>query len=95
MHQARLAHTDKIKQLLMDIKAGENKYWKIAKEIYGNKKSIGIPALMVDNKPITTSSDKAACFGKYFSEQQTLPPLPFNHQLPPLSCDTIFIDLGA
>ena len=84
MHKAKLAHTDKIKQLLMDTKVGEKKYWKIAKEVYGNKKQIGIPALIVDNKQVTTSSDKATCFSKYFAEQQTLPPLPFNHQLPPL-----------
>jgi hypothetical protein len=84
MHQAKLQHTNKIKQLLMDIKVGEKKYWKIAKEVYGNKKSIGIPALLVDNKPVTTSANKASSFVKYFADQQTLPPLPFNHQLPPL-----------
>ena len=84
MHQAKLAHTDKIKKLLMDTKVGEKKYWKIAKEVYGNKKSSGIPALLVDNKPVTTSSDKANSFNKYFADQQTLPPLPFNHQIPPI-----------
>jgi hypothetical protein len=84
MHLAKQTHTNKIKQLLMDTKVGEKKYWKIAKEVYGNKKTIGIPALLVDNKPITTSFDKATAFAKYFAEQQTLPPLPFNHQIPPL-----------
>ena len=85
MHQAKLLHVDKIKKLLMDLQVGEKKYWKLAKEIYGNKKVIGIPALMHNNKPITTSSDKAQCFNQFFAEQQTLPPIPFNQQLPPIN----------
>ena len=84
MHQAKLEHVDKIKQQLMDTSVGENKYWKIAKEVYGSKKVMGIPALMVDNKPKTTSIAKATCFNKYFEEQQTLPQIPFNHQMPPI-----------
>jgi hypothetical protein len=84
MNQAKLAHTEKIKALLTDISIGEKSYWKIAKEVYGNKKIIGIPALLVNNKTITTSSEKAQCFNQYFTEQQTLPPLPFNQQLPPI-----------
>jgi hypothetical protein len=31
----------------MDLTVGEKKYWKIAKEVYGSKKSIGIPSLTV------------------------------------------------
>jgi hypothetical protein len=84
MHQAKLAHTTKIKQQLMDLKVGEKKYWSIAKQVYGSKKTIGIPALMVRNKPITTSSSKAECFNEYFAAQQTLPPIPFNQQMPPI-----------
>ena len=84
MNQAKLAHTEKIKSLLSNISIGEKSYWKIAKEVYGSKKIIGIPAITDDNKTITTSSEKAQCFNKYFTEQQTLPPLPFNQQLPPI-----------
>ena len=54
------------------------------KEVYGNKKIIGIPALSDGNKSITTSSEKAECFNNYFAAQQTLPPLRFNQQLAPI-----------
>jgi hypothetical protein len=84
MNQAKIAHIEKIKSLLMNISIGEKNYWKIAKEVYGSKKTIGIPALTVGNKSITTSIEKAEHFNKYFTEQQTLPPLPFNQQLPAL-----------
>jgi hypothetical protein len=84
MNQAKKAHKEKIKNLLMNTNTGEKKYWMIAKQVYGNKKSMSIPALVVDNKSISTSSDKAKHFTTYFAAQQTLPPLPFNHALPPI-----------
>jgi hypothetical protein len=68
----------------MNTNCGEKTYWKIAKQVYGNKKTMGIPLLMVNNTPVTTSSEKAKHFTKYFAEQQTLPQIPFNHQLPPI-----------
>jgi hypothetical protein len=43
MHQAKLAHTAKIKNMLMDLTVGEKKYWKIAKEVYGSKKKHRYP----------------------------------------------------
>jgi hypothetical protein len=88
MHLAKLEHIEKVKRQLMDMTVGEKKYWKLAKEIYGSKKTMSIPALNVENKSITTSSDKATCFNKYFGEQQTLPPLPFNRQMPPIIFNT-------
>ena len=71
MHQAKMAHTNKIKNQLMDLTVGEKKYWKIAKEVYGSKKIIGIPSLTVQNKSISTSIEKAKCMNEYFAEQQT------------------------
>ena len=56
----------------------------LAKEVYGSKKTIGIPALKVGTKSISTSLEKAKCFNNFFAEQQTLPPLRFNQQLPPI-----------
>jgi hypothetical protein len=84
MNLAKAEHITKIKSMLMDLRVGEKKYWKIAKEVYGSKKTIGIPALKVGNKSISTSLEKAQCFNKFFAEQQTLPPLRFNQQLPPI-----------
>jgi hypothetical protein len=84
MHKAKLEHIERVKRQLMDMTVGEKKYWKLAKEIYGSKKTMGIPALTVGNKVITTSIDKASCFNKYFAEQQTLPQIPFNQQMPPI-----------
>jgi hypothetical protein len=82
--QAKSAHKEKIKNLLMTTSMGEKKYWQIAKQVYGSKKVMGIPTLLVNDQPITTSFDKASHFTDYFVSQQTLPPLPFNHALPPL-----------
>jgi hypothetical protein len=45
---------------------------------------MGVPSLSIGNHSVTTSSDKAKYFTDYFAEQQTLPPIPFNHQLPPI-----------
>jgi hypothetical protein len=84
IHQAKLAHVAKIKALLTDLRVGEKQYWKIAKEVYGNKKIIGIPAIKDGDKSLTTSIDKAECFTNYFVLQQTLPPLRFNQQLAPI-----------
>ena len=83
MHLAKLEHIESVKRQLMDMTVGEKKYWKLAKEIYGSKKTMGIPALNVDNKPITTSSDKATCFNKYFADQQTLPKFLLINRCPP------------
>jgi hypothetical protein len=84
MNLARTTHQDKIKSLLMETSTGEKKYWKIAKQVYGNKKILGIPSLMVENKTITTSVDKAEHFNKYFASQQQMPPAVINQQLPPI-----------
>jgi hypothetical protein len=52
--------------------------------VYGSKKVMGIPSLVENDQTITTSSEKAAHFTDYFAAQQTRPPLPFNHALPPI-----------
>jgi hypothetical protein len=89
MNQAKIAHVEKIKNLLMDLTVGEKKYWKIAKEVYGSKKSIGIPSLTVGTNSINTSSEKAKCLNEYFAKQQTQPAPRFNQQLPPINFLTV------
>jgi hypothetical protein len=84
MSKAKQSHQDKINKMLMDIRPGAKKYWKLAKQVYGSKKIMGIPSLIVDNIPITTSSAKAEKFNIYFADQQTEPIVPFNHSLPPI-----------
>jgi hypothetical protein len=85
MHHAKLAHVSKIKAMLTNISVSEKNYWKIAKEVYGSKKTIGIPSMNNGNKMITTSIDKAECLNSYFAVQQTQPPLRFNQQLGPIN----------
>jgi hypothetical protein len=85
MSQAKLAHKEKLRKTLMNTSCGEKHYWKIAKQVYGNKKVMGVPSLMVGNEMVSTSSEKAKQFSKYFAEQQTLPEIPFNHRLPPIT----------
>jgi hypothetical protein len=87
MSKAKMDHTNKIKNLLMTTNTGEKKYWKLAKQIYGNKKILGIPSMVIANKPVSTSSEKAEAFSKFFAEQQTIPPNLLNKALPP----TIFL----
>ena len=84
MHHAKLAHVEKIKLLLTNLSVGEKKYWQIAKQVYGSKKIIGIPAIIDGDKSLSTSIDKAECFNTYFAMQQTQPPLRFNQQLAPI-----------
>jgi exonuclease III len=84
MSVAKKEHIEKIRSRLMNISIGEKNYWKLAKEVYGNKKTLGIPSLIINDKTVNTSSEKAACFNEYFTDQQTLPPLRFNQQLPPI-----------
>jgi hypothetical protein len=81
---AKREHTEKIKRRLLDTSPSEKNYWKLAKQVYGNKKSMGVPTLTEGNKTVSTSIEKAKLFSKYFADQQTLPPLPFNQQLPPI-----------
>ena len=88
MSQAKAAHKEKIRSLLMNTNCGEKNYWKIAKQVYGNKKIMGIPALVVGDTMVSTSTEKAKHFTKYFASQQTLPQLPFNHRLPPIIFNT-------
>jgi hypothetical protein len=83
MSKAKQDHQNKIKKLLLDIRPGAKKYWKLAKQVYGSKKIMGIPSLLVDDTPITTSSAKAEKFNTYFADQQTQPQVPFNHSHPP------------
>jgi hypothetical protein len=85
---AKKRHQEKIKSLLLNTSPNDKTYWKIAKQIYGSKKILGIPSILVDNLPVTTSSAKATHFNKYFSEQQSQPQLPFNHSLPPIIFQT-------
>jgi hypothetical protein len=84
MNKAKNEHKEKIKNILMTTKIGEKKYWQIAKQVYGTKKIIGIPSLKINDETITTSKEKADHFTEYFAAQQTLPPIPFNHALPPI-----------
>ena len=73
----------------MDTSPGAKKYWKIAKQVYGNKKVMGIPSLVANNLPITTSIGKAELFNDYFAKQQSKPVIPFNHRLPPITFQTL------
>ena len=84
MSKARVQHNEKIKAMLMDTNTRAKKYWKIAKEVYGSKNIMGIPSLMAVNVKTSTSFNKANLFNNYFAEDQTLPPRPFNQQLPPI-----------
>jgi hypothetical protein len=73
----------------MTTSPGDKKYWKIAKQIYGSKKCIGIPSLKMGNISVTTSSEKANLFNNYFAEHQTQPIVPQDHLLPPTIFKTI------
>jgi hypothetical protein len=81
--KAKKDHTEKIRHLLMTTETGAKKYWKLAKQVYGNKKSMSIPSMVVDNKIVSTSQDKANEFSKFFAGQQILPNHILHYPLPP------------
>ena len=81
--KAKKNHTEKIRRLLLTTNTGEKTYWKLAKQVYGNKKIMGIPSMVVDNKMISTSQDKANEFSIFFAKQQTLQNHILNQPLPP------------
>jgi hypothetical protein len=84
MSMAKKAHSDQIKSFLMTMDTGDKKYWKLAKKVYGSKKIMSIPSLMVGDKSISTSHEKAIEFSNFFAAQQTLEANILNHPLPPL-----------
>jgi hypothetical protein len=80
---SRLHYREKMKETLSNPGLAPKKYWSLVKRIYGSKKGMGIPALVVGDEEITTSSEKAIAFTDFFQSQQTLNE-PMGHQLPNL-----------
>jgi hypothetical protein len=61
------------KSLATEAKKNPKKWWAVAKETMGNRKSSSIPSMMANNEVYNTDEDKAKLFNKYFLEVQSLP----------------------
>jgi hypothetical protein len=83
LNLARLNYRNKMMTTLNDPTIAAKKYWSLVKHIYGSKKGLGIPVIEMGNKQLSTSTDKANAFTKFFCKQQTIVE-PTGHELPPL-----------
>lgn len=61
------------KTLATEARANPKKWWAVAKETMGNKKSSSIPSMMFEDKVYNSDQDKAKLFNDYFLEIQSLP----------------------
>ena len=67
-------------QRLLDPKTGTKEYWRLTKELYGNKVKSGIPSLLIGDKVISSPEMKCKIFNDHFIKKaklpENLPPLP-------------------
>ena len=81
-HEEKLAET-----LAKEARTNPKKWWSVAKEKMGNRKSSTIPSMLSDNEIHNTDEGKAKLFNDYFLEVQSLPNEPespiFEEQEPP------------
>ena len=66
------------KTLASETRTNPKKWWAVAKETMGNRKSSSIPSMMSNNEVYKTDEDKAKLFNDYFLEVQSLPNQPDN-----------------
>jgi hypothetical protein len=71
---------------LQDPKTTCKTYWKLVKEVYGNRQTSSISSLLHDNHIITDDTDKATILNEYFCSQSKPPDT--DMPLPPLRYET-------
>ena len=70
-HQEKLADT-----LATEARTNPKKWWSVAKETMGHRKTSTIPSMITDNEVHNTDEAKANLFNDYFLEVQSLPDQP-------------------
>ena len=79
--EAKEKYISQLSQKLIDPSAEPKTYWKIINRFVKNKKTPIIPPLLVNNKIISSFSEKANLFNNFFASQCT--PLENKSSLPP------------
>ena len=82
IREAKKSYKDNLIKRLEEQKNSPQRFWKIAKEIYGNKKKESIPTLIEDNKHCVTAEQKANLLAEYYASQSKEPNVPAGHMLP-------------
>ena len=70
---AKTNYYSKICNKLANPTTSSKQYWKLMKQLYGNKVHMGIPPLIKHGKLINSTSEKCDIFNKTFSSKSTLP----------------------
>ncbi len=78
---------DSLTLRLLDPKTGTKEYWRLTKELYGNKVKSGIPSLLIGDKVVSSPETKCKIFNEHFIKKAKLP-----DNLPPLPEFNIEID---
>ena len=60
-------------------------YWKIIKNVLGNKKTEAIPCIVDGDTIASSNTEKANILNSFFAAQSTMPPAAPDHQLPPFN----------
>jgi len=82
IQQAKMSYKDNLIRRLEEHRNTPQRFWKIAKEMYGKKKKESIPTLIDGNKQYCTSEQKANLLAEYYASQSQEPELPPGHNLP-------------
>ena len=71
---AKSDYYTKISIKLTDPTTSSKEYWKLIKQLYGNKVHKGIPPIIKDGKVHSSSESKCNIFNKTFTDKYKLPP---------------------
>ena len=64
---------DTLSHRLIDPKTSAKDYWRLTKELYGNKIKTGIPSLIIGDKVISSAEEKCRIFNDHFTKKSKLP----------------------
>ena len=87
INETKTKYYDNLYGKLQDPTTAPKQYWRIAKSLYGAKKSHCIPNIRDNDVFYNMSIDKCELFNSYFVGQTSLT-IPDGHSLPPITNDT-------
>ena len=90
---AKIEHDNKVFSGLHSESSSSKNWWRYLREASGQKKEPQMPPLVVNNKIITDSKEKADTFNNYFASQATLDRSKIWHPGEPPACNTTITDL--
>jgi hypothetical protein len=73
--EAKRIYNERIAKKLIDPKTNVKEYWRLTKQIFGDKVDTNIPTIIDQNKTYTTPKEKANVFNNFFLQKSKLPDL--------------------